>query len=93
MRPGQLRGVIICELPPKRHADPMRENALNFADVDIIRYDPKKLSQPPYRLLVHSISPVFAKQVRHRVLVPAQAFRLRQSAWRRWCCKFSRDYA
>ena len=34
------------------------------ADIDIIKYDPRELSKPPYRLKVHSISPVFAKQVR-----------------------------
>ena len=51
-----------------------------IADIDIIRYDPKELTAPPYRLLVHSISPVFAKQARHMLLVPAQAFRLRLAA-------------
>ena len=36
---------------------------LDLADIDIIKYDPRELAKPPYRLKVHSISPVFAKQV------------------------------
>ena len=46
----------------------MCRRMLCCADIDIIRYDPKELSKPPYRLIVHSISPVFAKQVRRRLL-------------------------
>jgi hypothetical protein len=31
---------------------------------DIIRYDPKLLENPPFKLLVHSIPPIFKNKVR-----------------------------
>lgn len=30
---------------------------------DIIRYDPKLLEQPPFKLIVHSIPPIFKNKV------------------------------
>jgi hypothetical protein len=45
-------------------SSPLKDFAARCADIDIIKYDPRELAKPPYRLKVHSISPVFAKQVR-----------------------------
>ena len=65
---------VLGELPPERRAAPSKQEDSAVADIDIIRYDPKELSKPPYRLIVHSISPVFAKQARRLLPVSPQAF-------------------
>ncbi len=47
---------------PKRLQHYLPGGGLEYTD--IIRYDPQLLEKPPFKLVVHSIPPVFQKKVR-----------------------------